>query len=284
MPCFYEQEILEAVSNLESLGTSISQVITNGTQLNSGTVEYLNRLVGQAKNIRVIGELHRARIMASQFTNDLRRSNGSGVGSHLFLHTTSMSFPIARLLATQAYLSSAWAEYDSLTTAISLFVRRSKNWGLPESCNLVSDYFCRSGNENTLGIPSLPFHILSETYGWYACFTYVVRNCLVHDGGYMNGKSIFASNEQSDGFLVAREVWKEFEKRTLSKGFTQERLRYSVPISDWLNSDEPAERYDLLKAIDFYFAQTDEACGCILHWVVNSLVRFSGGLFYPDMN
>jgi len=118
----------------------------------------------------------------------------------------------ARMLAINTYLSAYWSLYDCLTNIIGRVVGPDsirKNPTGRMNPKLVGTFLSdetQKGKEKprieVLGLRS----ILLESYGNYIGFSYLLRNCYIHEGGMLDALPILADDMPNGCFVVQENV------------------------------------------------------------------------------
>lgn len=140
---------------------------------------------------------------------------------------TTVPIKVARMLAMNTYLSAYWSLYDCLTNIIGRVVGpesiRTSHLGRmnPKLVGTFLSDGTQKGKEKprieVLGLRG----ILLESYGNYIGFSYLLRNCSIHEGGMVDALPIL-SDEMSKGCFVVQDSVAEKLNQEISD-------RYHIP-------------------------------------------------------
>lgn len=169
-------------------------------------------------------------------------------------YDTTIPVSIARTLALDAYLAAHWGLYDRLSNVIGRVIG-------PETIRLnplgkanpkiVETFFAEKQGIDVLGIRN----ILVSSYGEQVGFSYLLRNCFVHEGGMLNNVPILSGTILRDAFIMSQAVADSLNAEIVA--------RYKIP------------NVTISKSGDL-FAQL-RCCHAIIDNMFVSLLRFMRG-------
>lgn len=125
---------------------------------------------------------------------NLKSRDGGGLSSGVMWCGVHIPVPDARILAMDAYLAVCWALNDRLSNIIGRVIGNKKNRDNQTSHKLVEAF----QRQDILGVSG----ILSNLYGEEIGFSYLLRNCYMHEGGMIDNTPILGGSTGCDAFEV----------------------------------------------------------------------------------
>lgn len=165
---------------------------------------------------------------------------------------------VARMLAMTTYLASYWSLYDCLINIIGRVVGCEsirKNPMGKRNPKLVETFLL----EEKSGIDPLGIRdILLKSYSNYIGFSYLLRNCYVHEGGMVNGTKILSSGITDEAFSVDDDVAEKLNQEIAT--------RYKIP------NVTIVKRGDLVKQLQDCHAKLDDMYISLLRFMTGTLL------------
>lgn len=118
---------------------------------------------------------------------------------------------VARVLAMDSYLASHWALYDRLSNAIGRVIGNKTIRGDQQGKSnpkLIETFLAKKNGIDVLGERD----ILVDSYGSQIGFSYLVRNCYVHEGGMIGTSPILSGETFGEAFSISEEVAKKLNE------------------------------------------------------------------------
>ena len=141
--------------------------------------------------------------------------------------SVEMPVSVARDMALADYVMQTWVVYDRIANVagrIAGSVDISRNENAANNPKLLR-YFVKVGgckDRPLVGGFSIDEY-LKDSFAWQIIAASRVRNCIIHDGGYINSKPFFAGDLIRDLFVLndaaAAELNSELEKEAQRTGF-----------------------------------------------------------------
>lgn len=132
-----------------------------------------------------------------------------------------ISVSAARILAMTTHLASYWSLYDCLTNIIGRVLGcesiRKNPMGRRNPKLMEAFLLDEKSGIDPLGLRD----ILLKSYCNYIGFSYLLRNCYVHEGGMVNCQSILSTGIVDDAFFVDDDVAEKLNKEITA--------RYKIP-------------------------------------------------------
>jgi len=137
----------------------------------------------------------------------------SGDSRDLVKHAgTERRFAILRMNYAQSYIGLSWALSDQIT-AFSGKILCQASLGNHEKIDakLVATFI--TGDENKGEILTPIQKTIRPGFGWPICISYELRNCFLHDGGAVDGTSIFSGTAVETGFGLNPDAWEKVKTK-----------------------------------------------------------------------
>ncbi|MBM4355340.1 MAG: hypothetical protein FJ109_16400, partial [Deltaproteobacteria bacterium] len=173
-----------------------------------------------------------------------------------------------RIVAFQAWIAATWSGYDILTEVLHTWLLEEPGEKAPrggEFPDLLGAEDVRGGLSNLerrLGLGVVKS--LRAQYGWGVSLAYLIRNCLLHNGGWRANRQMFRGMPEH-GYDLADDDY----RLLLEKCAKDHRLRQR----EFLRPQEHPQSKDLAKLLDACFADADACMGKLLDWAVAQLER-----------
>lgn len=170
---------------------------------------------------------------------------------------TAIPVSIARTLAIDAYLAAHWGLYDRLSNVIGRVIGPETirlNPSGKANPKIVETFFAEKQGIDVLGIRN----ILVNSYGDQVGFSYLLRNCFVHEGGMISDLPILSGIILRDAFTISQAVADKLNAEIAS--------RYKMP------NVTIAKSGDLFEQLRYCHASMDNMFVSLLQFMCGTLV------------
>ena len=219
---------------------------------------------GSIQSLEKIVPLSDIRDVAYQNLLNLRcsfdRFSSEPIGNTVPFGGANVTASIATTLAIDAYLSACWALYDCLSNIIGRVVGDENIRSNPQGRSnpkLVETFLAVKQGIDVLGSRE----ILSKSYGQRIGFSYLLRNCYVHEGGMIGDSLILQGETMEDAFVITKDVAEKINDEISN--------RYKIP------NTTIAKKGDIIDQLGECHAQLDQ--------MFVSLLRFMMGTFVVEV-
>lgn len=241
-------EKLEQVSI--KIGNFIDKDVYKTWSLKCGWIQSLNKII----------PLLDVRDVAYQNLLILKRSfdchSSEPIGNAVPFGGANITASIATTLAIDTYLSACWSVYDCLSNIIGRVVGDENIRNNPQGRSnpkLVETFLAVKQGIDVLGSRE----ILSKSYGQRIGFSYLLRNCYVHEGGMIGGSSILQGETIEAAFFITKEV-AEIINEEIS-------ARYKIP------NTTIAKEGDIIDQLGECHSRLDQMFVSLLHFMMGTL-------------
>ena len=246
----------------QSLSEKLEQVsIKIGTVIDKDVYETWSSKCGRIQSLDKIIPLLDVRDVAYQNLLNLKRSfdchSSEPIGNAIPFGGADVAASIATTLAINAYLSACWALYDCLSNIIGRVVGDENIRNNPQGRSnpkLIETFLAVKQGIDVLGSRE----ILLKSYGQRIGFSYLLRNCYVHDGGMIDGLSILQGDTIEAAFVITKEVAVKINDE-ISK-------RYKIP------NTTIAKEGDIIDQLGECHSQLDQMFVSLLRFMMGTLV------------
>ena len=168
-----------------------------------------------------------------------------------------LTFPVARLLTVSAYLTSCWSLADLITSWTGQIFCTQKQCNQGRMAKLTSHFTGKKTNDTGA---ALIIGSIGPIFGWPAALLYVLRNQFVHEGGTINGSSIFLGDQPQDGYLLFKEGWSKVKNSAEQKGDGAKPDQHRMTSPPWMDAEQP----DLVEILRDCEREMDDALGILV--------------------
>ena len=168
-----------------------------------------------------------------------------------------VSVSVARILAMTTHLASYWSLYDCLINIIGRVLGcesiRKNPMGRRNPKLMETFLLDEKSGIDPLGLRD----ILLKSYCNYIGFSYLLRNCYVHEGGMVNCQPILSASIVDDAFSVDDDVAEKLNKEITA--------RYKIP------NVTIAKKGNLIKQLQDCHAKLDDMFISLLRFMTGTL-------------
>lgn len=246
----------------QSLAEELRRVSINlGNVIDNNVYETWLSKCGHIQSLEKIVPLSDIRDVAYQNLLNLKRSfdcyPNEPIGNMVPFGGTNISASIATTLAMNAYLSACWALFDCLSNIIGRVVGDESIRNNPQGRSnpkLIETFLAVKQGIDVLGSRE----ILLKSYGQRIGFSYLLRNCYVHEGGMINGFPLLQGETMEAAFVITKEVAEKINDEIFS--------RYKIPNTTIVKDG------DVIGQLYECHSQLDQMFVSLLRFMMGTLV------------
>ena len=179
------------------------------------------------------------------------------IGNAIPFGGANVTASIATTLAIDAYLSACWSLYDCLSNVIGRVVGDENVRNNPQgrlNPKLIETFLAVKQGIDVLGSRD----ILLKSFGQRIGFSYLLRNCYVHEGGMIGGSTILQEKTMEDAFVITSDVADKINNEIS--------IRYRIP------NTIIAKKGSVIDQLSECHAQLDQMFVSLLRFMMGTLL------------
>lgn len=212
-----EEEVNSAITRIWDIDRIVkNQMANSGNVISDGNYKTWTKKIELVEQLENVLPLFPVRDNAAKglvyISSYVQREDYNPKTETITYGGTTVPIKVARMLAMNTYLSAYWSLYDCLTNIIGRVVGpdsiRTSHLGRmnPKLVGTFLSDETQKGKEKprieVLGLRG----ILRESYGNYIGFSYLLRNCYIHEGGMVDALPILSDEMSKECFVVQDSV------------------------------------------------------------------------------